>query len=62
MRNSQAANTTIVRCFDVLFIKIAKISDGTQPRSVDALEISRSDEPSGTQNANVTLGGTIGDD
>jgi hypothetical protein len=47
MRNSQAINTTIAFCFDVLFIKIAKISEGSQPRSVDALEISRSDEQSG---------------
>jgi hypothetical protein len=47
MRNSQAANTTIEFCFDALFIKIAKISDGSQPRSVDALEISRSNEQSG---------------
>jgi hypothetical protein len=63
MRNSQAANTTIAFCFDVLlFIKVAKISEGSQPRTVDALEISRSDEPSSVQIANMTLGGTIGGD
>jgi hypothetical protein len=63
MRNSQAANTTVAFCFDVLlFIKIAKISEGSQPRTVDVLEISRSDEPSGVQITNMSLAGAIGDD